>query len=73
VIRDRIQDFGRSLAETRKVDARDAVLPRELRQDDVEDRPLGQQRVDEEKVRAAAALVEVDQGSRFFAGGKSRE
>jgi hypothetical protein len=73
VIGDRIEDFRRGPAKARKIDARDAMALRERGQDVVEDRPLGEQRVDEEEVRAAAALVEVDQGSRFFAGGKSRE
>ena len=47
---------------------------RQARQHYVEDSQLCQQRVDEQQRRAGAVLVVLDHyGSRFFAGGKSRE
>src|SRR5437868_10910474 len=70
-------------AEPWQVDARYAMFRGERRQDEIEHRELGEQRMDEQEVAAGAALVVLDLGgadldkrhycSRFLAGGKSRE
>ena len=81
VVGDGVEDDRRGGAEAGEVDARDAAG--ELREHEVEDRHLRQQRVQKQERRAGAALVVFDLGgadgnerhycSRFLAGGKSRE
>src|SRR5438067_3951721 len=70
-------------AEARQVDARHAPRRGERWHYRIKDRELREERMDEQQMRAGAALVVFDlrapdrrdlhQGSRFFAGGKSRE